>query len=449
MVEHLPEVAGGVSAQAGSGEPDQIRRTTLPGGLRVVSEVVPGSRSFSVGFFVNTGSRHEAPHLHGVSHFLEHVLFKGTKRRRPEEISAAIERVGGDINAYTAKEHTCFYAQVLHDDRRIAVDVLTDMLGSSLVRSVDVDSEREVILDEIAMHNDDPTDVAHELVTSRLFAGSPLERSVIGSKASIEALERRQIASYWRRHYRGPAIVVAAAGRVDHDRLAEALVPFAEQIAASTPAPRLPSGHSRRGESAVLLHRRPLEHSQAVLGFRSPGLFSAPGEFDRTRAALNLLAMILGGGMSSRLFVEVREHRGLAYSIDAGEMAYTDAGCVTIEWGSAPERVPEIAAIVRDTIADVITDGVTPDELARAKGQMTGQLLLGLEGSSARMSRIGLGELLGDYRTVDEVAEIYRAVTVTDLQRAAADGLGVRPVLAVVGARVSRPRLSTLVQRWL
>ncbi len=424
-------------------------RTTLSGGLRVVSERIPGSRSFAVGFFVGTGSRHEAPHLHGVSHFLEHVLFKGTKRRRPEEIAAAIEQVGGDINAYTSKEHTCFYAQVLHDDRRVAVDVLTDMLGSSLVRSVDVDAERAVILDEIAMHNDDPAEVAHELATGRLFAGSSLERSVIGSTASIEALERRQIASYWRRHYRGPGIVVAAAGQVNHDRLVEALTPFAEQIAASTPSPRLPAGRSRVVESAVLLHRRPLEHAQAVLGFRSPGLFSAPGELNATRPALNLLATILGGGMSSRLFVEVREHRGLAYSIDASETAYTDAGCLTIEWGSAPERVPEIAAIVRDVIADVISDGVTEAELERAKGQVTGQLLLALEGSSARMSRLGAGDLLGDFRTLDDVIATYRAVTVADVQRAAADVLAARPVLAVVGAKVSRPRLTTLVQRWL
>jgi len=402
-----------------------------------------------VGFFVATGSRHEAPHLHGVSHFLEHLLFKGTKRRRPEEISGEIEHVGGDINAYTAKEHTCFLAQVLHDDRHIAVDVLTDILGWSLVRSVDVDSERDVILDEIAMHNDDPAEVAHELATARLFAGSPLGRSVIGSRASIEALERRQIASYWRRHYRGPAMVVAAAGRVDHERLVEALLPFAEKVSASTPGPRLPAGRARPGESAVLLHRRPLEHAQAVLGFRSPGLFSAPGEFDDTRPALNLLAMMLGGGMSSRLFVEVREHRGLAYSIDAGEMAYTDAGCVTIEWGSAPERVPEIATIVRDTIAEVIMDGVTEEELARAKGQVTGQLLLGLEGSNARMGRIGSGALMGDHRSVDEVMATYRAITVADIQRAAAEVLAAPPVLAVVGAKVSRPRLTKLIDRWL
>lgn len=443
MDDHLTEAVGENDAD------EAILRTTLPGGLRVVSESIPGARSFSVGFFVATGSRHEAPHLHGVSHFLEHVLFKGTKRRAPEEIAAAIEEVGGDINAYTAKEHTCFYAQVLADDRRMAVDVLTDMLGSSQVRSVDVEAERAVIIDEIAMHNDDPGEVAHELATSRLFAGSPLERSVIGTVASIEALERRQIASYWRRHYRGPAMVVAAAGRVDHDRFAEALLPFAEQVGASTSRPRLPSGRSQVTESAVLLHRRPLEHAQAVLGFRSPGLFSAPGQFDSTRPALNLLATILGGGMSSRLFVEVRERRGLAYSIDAGETAYTDAGCVTIEWGSAPERVPEIAAIVRDTIADVITHGVTEPELARAKGQVIGQLLLGLEGTPARMSRLGSGDLMGDTRSLRDILSAYRAVTVVDVQRAAADVLGARPILAVVGAKVSRPRLTTLVQRWL
>ncbi|MDO5498551.1 MAG: pitrilysin family protein [Propionibacteriaceae bacterium] len=443
MNTHLVEAVGGAGAQ------EHIRRTTLPGGLRVVSELIPGSRTFAVGFFIATGSRHEAPHLHGVSHFLEHVLFKGTKRRAPEEISAAIEEVGGDINAYTAKEHTCFYAQVLAEDRHIAVDVLTDMLSSSLVRTADVEAERSVILDEIAMHHDDPAEHAHELASGRLFADSSLARSVIGTSASIAALERKQIASYWRRHYRGPAMVVAAAGQVNHDRFVEALRPFAEKIAVSTPGPRLPSGRAGAGEPAVLLHRRPLEHAQAVLGFRSPGLFSAPGQLDSTRPALNLLAGILGGGMSSRLFVAVRERRGLAYAIDAGETAYADAGCVTIEWGSAPERVPEIAAIVRETIADIITDGVTDAELARAKGQVTGQLLLGLESAAARMSRLGSGDLLGDQRSLDEVLTPYRAVTAADVQAAARDVLGARPVLAVVGGKTSRPRLTRLVQRWL
>lgn len=421
----------------------------LPGGLRVVTEDIPGSRSFAVGFFVGSGSRHEAAHLHGVSHFLEHVLFKGTKRRGPEEISAAVEQVGGDLNAYTAKEHTCFHATVLAEDRVMAVDVLVDMLGSSLIRSADVEAERAVIVDEIAMHHDDPGEVAHELASARLFSGTPLERSVIGTDNSINALNRRQIAGYWRRHYRGPSIVVAAAGRVNHDRLVEAISPFAEAIAADGKPPRPPAGRLGPIEPDVLLHQRPLEHTQAVLGFRSPGLFAAPGVLDQSRYALNLLTVILGGGMSSRLFQEVRERRGLAYSIDAGEGAYADAGSVTVEWGCAPERMTEIAALVRDEIARIITDGVSPGELGRAIGQMSGQLLLGHESASARMGRMGAGELLGDRRTLHEVIGTYRQVTADDIQRVAAEFLGRPPVLSVVGGKVGRAKLNRIIQHWL
>lgn len=383
-----------------------------------------------------------------MSHFLEHVLFKGTRHRGPEDISAAIEEVGGDINAYTAKEHTCFHARVLADDREVAVDVIGDMLSSSVIRSSDVEAERAVILDEIAMHADDPAEVAHELVSARLFTGSPLERNVIGSAASIEALGRRQIASYWRRHYRGPSLVVAAAGKVDHQRLVETLLPFAERVGAHTPGPRPPAGRTRTAEPGVLLLQRPFEHAQAVMGFRSPGLFREPGLLDETRPALNLLALILGGGMSSRLFVEVRERRGLAYSIDASEGAYADAGSFLVEWGSAAERVPEIAGLVRDEIGRVLADGVTGAELRRAKGQVTGQLLLGLEGADSRMSRAGNGELLGDHRTIDEVIGAYAAVTLPDVQAAAQAILSTPPVLTVVGPRVARAKLSRLVDRW-
>jgi predicted Zn-dependent peptidase len=435
-------------AAGGTGTDEAIVRTVLPGGLRVVSEHLPGSRSFAVGFFVATGSRHEAPQLHGVSHFLEHVLFKGTRRRDAEEISVAVEEVGGDLNAYTAKEHTCFHATVLAEDHGIAVDVLGDMLGSSLIRSRDVESERTVICDEIALHHDDPAEVADEMLSARLFAGTPLARSVIGTDVSVRGLRRRQIADYWRRHYRGPGIVVAAAGRVDHDQLVQAVAPFAELVSTDTGVPRLPSGGLGPIEPDLLVEPRPLERTQAALGFRSPGLFSAPGVLDESRYALNLLMAILGGGMSSRLFQEVRERRGLAYSIDAGEGAYADAGSVSIEWGSAPEKVPEILTLVRDEIARVIEFGVTDAELARARGQLTGQLLLADEGATARMSRIGAGELLGDRRSLLEVIHAYRQVTADDIRRSAADVLGNPPVLAVVGGRVSRPRLARILDNW-
>lgn len=426
----------------------ETRHTVLPGGLRVVTEDMPGSQSFSVGFFVGAGSRHESAPLHGACHFLEHVLFKGTKRRTPEQISAAIEQVGGDINAYTSKEHTCFYAKVLDDDAGIAVDVLADMLVDSVIRVEDVEAERDVILDEIAMHNDDPLDVAQELVAARLFGPTSLGRSVIGTAASIRGLGRDQVASFWRRHYAASSIVVAAAGHVDHDKLVAQLAPVDERLAR-----RRGAGHStppRPGtsEPGVVLRSRPLEHSSAVLAFGSPGIFRAPGEFDERRYALNLLAVVLGGGMSSRLFVEVRERRALTYTIEAAEAAYADAGTFTIEWGSAADRVAPIADVVRQIVADVLDHGVGEDELARARGQMRGQVLLGFEGPTARMSRLGTAELLGDGRTIGAILDQYAAVTPGQVQAAAQDVLATAPVLAVVGAPTSRGPLQTLVNRW-
>lgn len=196
------------------------------------------------------------------------------------------------------------------------------------------------------------------------------------------------------------------------------------------------------------MEHRPLERTQVELGFRSPGLFSASGVLDESRAALNLLAVILGGGMSSRLFQEVRERRGLAYSIDAGEVAYADAGSVTIEWGCAPDKVPEITALVRDEILRIIEFGVSEAELARARGQLIGQLLLADEGAVARMGRIGAGELLGDRRGLAEILRAYRAVSADEVRRSAAETLGLAPVLAVVGGRVSRPKLTRILENW-
>lgn len=427
------------------------RRSVLPGGLRVVTEDMPGTGSFSIGCFVATGSRHEAPHLHGVSHFLEHVLFKGTRRRGAEEISTAIEQVGGDLNAYTAKEHTCFYAKTLADDAPIAVDVLTDMLSASLLRDADITSERAVILDEIAMHNDDPAEAAGELVCTRLFAGTPLERSVIGSEASIGGLSRDQINSFWKRHYRAPRIVVAAAGRVDHDRLVEQLLEFDQRLAAGGEQPRQRAAKLQPTPGSVLVRSRPLEHAVAVLGFPSPGVFTdGPGTpIDERRYALNLLSVVLGGGMSSRLFVEVRERRGLAYAIDAGESAYADAGTFTIEWGSVPERAADVTAVVRGSLAELLENGVTEAELVRARGQLRGQTMLGFEGPSSRMNRLGTAELTGDTRSMSEVLEHYEQVTPAQLASVAEEILTVPPVLSVVGGRVNRSRLTGLVERWL
>ncbi|GAB3764007.1 M16 family metallopeptidase [Microlunatus parietis] len=406
----------------------------LPSGLRVVTERMPGSHTFNLGFFAAVGSRWETERLHGASHFLEHVLFKGTKRRTPEQISAEIEAVGGELNAYTAKEHTCFYARVLARDADLAIDVLADMITSSTLRSAEIESERAVILDEIAMHADDPGEVAHELIAGELLAGSGLGKPVIGSPDSIRALRRDQILGYWRRRYTPERLVVSASGRVDHDRLVARLAEYE-----SLTAPREPSGSRslslskskpespNAGDPLVITKARRFEQSTVVLARPGPGLF------DPDRFPIGLLSIIVGGGMASRLFVEVRERRGLTYGIEAGETSYSDAGLWSVDWQCAPDRVPEILILVRQCLADIAEHGVTPDELARAKGQMRGQTVLSFEGPQSRMSRIGVAELLGDTRSVSDLLADYDAVTGEDVRRIASDLLGRRQVLAVVG----------------
>jgi predicted Zn-dependent peptidase len=417
----------------------QVRRTVLPSGLRVVTERVPHSRTFTVGFFVDVGSAQETARQGGASHFLEHVLFKGTARRRPEEISAEIESVGGEINAYTAKEHTCFYARVLADDSELAVDVLSDMITSSLISGNDVQAERAVILDEIAMHADDPVDSVQDLVSTRLLPKPGLGQPVIGTEQSVSALSRQQILRYWRRHYHPGALVVSAAGLVDHDRLVEqlaALDDFGDPAGAGL---RRLSGAVLRDASPLIVDRRPFEQETVSLAYPGPGIF------DHERFPLGLMSIILGGGMSSRLFVEVREHRGLAYGIEAGETSYTDQGLWSVDWQSSPDKVEDILILVLGELEKIAADGVTDEELVRAKGQMRGQTVLSYEGPQSRMSRIGSAELVGDPRTVTQLLDEYDRVTADDVAKAAADVLSGRPVLGMVGPRRPSKRLEKLI----
>jgi predicted Zn-dependent peptidase len=417
-----------------------VRRTVLPNGLQVVTEDIRSTGTYSLGVFVSVGSRHETPSLHGASHFLEHLLFKGTATRTAEQISATIESVGGELNAYTAKEHTCFYARVLHSDAELALDVLTDMIIHSLITPDDVDAERAVILDEISMHADDPTELAVAAVAAAIFGKSGLGRQVIGSAASVANLTRRQILEHWRRHYRPSCLVVAAAGKVNHERLVERLSALDGQPL----KPRAPRAGSttinRRG--ALLMQPLPLEQSSAVLAFPSPGIF------DARRYPLGLVSLILGGGMSSRLFVEIRERRGLTYGIDAGETAYSDAGLWSVDWQCAPGKLTQILDLVRATLDEIAARGITEDELVRAKGQMCGQTALAYEGPGSRMSRLGVNAVLGDDRTLGELLRRFDQVTAEQV-RAEAERLFTHPpTLAIVGAQVPARRIESILSRW-
>jgi predicted Zn-dependent peptidase len=407
-----------------------VRRTVLPSGLRVVTEAMPGVRSAAVGAWVGAGARDETARLSGASHFLEHLLFKGTRTRSALEISASMDAAGGEFNAFTSREYTCFHARVLDDDLPLAIDVLGDMVTSSVLRTADVEAEREVILDELAMHDDDPEDVVANLFAATAWGEGPLGRPVGGRPASVTGLSRAQILRHYRRHYRPDNVVVSVAGHVDHEaavRRVEAAFAFPEAPAAP-PRPPRPSTPRRRVRGGVERLDRSFEQVNAVMGF------DGPARGDQRRFALGVLATVLGGGSSSRLFQEVRERRGLAYSVYAYPIHQADSGALCVGLGCLPGRLEQVLDVARGVVTSLRDEGVTSEELARARGQVRRGLVLGLEDSTSRMARIGksdllTGELLGIEETVDRVT----AVTAEEIHELAATVFDAPEVLAVVG----------------
>lgn len=310
-----------------------VRRTVLPGGLRIVTETLPSVRSATFGIWANVGSRDETPTLNGATHYLEHLLFKGTAKRSALDISSAIDAVGGEMNAFTAKEYTCYYARVLDTDLPLAIDVVCDMLTGSLIAPEDVDAERGVVLEEIAMTEDDPGDCVHDLFAHTMLGDTPLGRPVLGTVDTINALNRGQIARFYKKHYDPTNLVVAAAGNVDHATVVRQVRRAFERAGAlnSTDAvPKTPREGSRtlRTAGRVELLNRKTEQAHVVLGM--PGL----ARTDERRWALGVLNTALGGGMSSRLFQEVREKRGLAYSVYSYTSGFADCGLFGVYAGS-------------------------------------------------------------------------------------------------------------------
>jgi predicted Zn-dependent peptidase len=406
-----------------------VRRTVLPNGLRVLTEAIPAMRSVSVGVWVAVGSRDETAARSGVSHFLEHLLFKGTRQRTALDISAQIEAVGGETNAYTAKEYTCYYARVLDADLPLAVDVMCDLVTDSVLAPADVETERGVILEEIAMQDDEPGDEVHDLFAATMFGGHPLGRRISGTVESISALTRRQIHAFYRGRYTAPSIVVAAAGNLDHAEVVRRVAAgFSAFTAAAAPLPARCGGRAvplQTGRVAV----RPDDTEQAHLVLGVPGLARA----DERRFALGVLNNVLGGGMSSRLFQQIREKRGLAYSVYSYTSLYADTGLFAVYAGCAPGKVDEVLALTRDELAQA-ADEVTAAEVERGKGMLKGSLVLGLEDTGSRMSRLGKGELLHrDLLSVDDLLARVDAVSPEEVRAVAAEVLTARPSLALIG----------------
>ncbi|MDN4172911.1 pitrilysin family protein [Nocardioides sp. SOB77] len=410
-----------------------VRRTVLPGGLRLVSEEMAGARSAAIGVWVGVGSRDESATLHGCSHFLEHLLFKGTTERSAFDISIALDAVGGEFNAFTAKEYTCFHARVLGEDLPLAVDVLGDMMTSSVLTDDDVEAERDVILDEIAMHDDDPDDVVHNLFAEQAWGSdSPLGRDIAGTEDSITALSADQVRAFYAEHYRPSRMVVSVAGAVDHDALvAQVVEAFGRRgflDGEDEPLPRRAAEPWLPVVPGTVATTRPFEQVNLVLGME--GL----GRSDERRFALGVLNTALGGGTSSRLFQEVRERRGLAYSVYSFASSHADSGLVGVAVGCLPAKYDEVLATVRAELARVAAEGIDAEELARGKGQLRGGLVLGLEDSASRMSRLGKAELVHDeLLSIDEVIARIDAVTLDEVRAVAAEVFARPEVLAVVG----------------
>lgn len=419
-----------------------IRRTVLPGGLRIITEAMPGARSTTLGLWTAVGSRDETPSLAGATHFLEHLLFKGTSRRTALDISAELDAVGGELNAFTGKEYTCYHARILDEDVPLAIDVICDMVTSSLIPVEEVESERNVILEEIAMHDDDADEVVHDAFVSKMYGDSPLGRSITGGVESIELLTRRQLAGYYRRRYTADNLVFAAAGAVDHAsvvRQVRKAFTSADALGdqAGRPVPPRQPGRAISVQSGVVAVERHTELASFVLG--TP----AYARNDPRRFALGVLNATIGGGTSSRLFQEVRERRGLAYSIFSFTSQHVDSGYFAVAGGCMPAKVSDVLGICRDELEKVAAGGITVEELHRGKGQLRGSLVIGMEDNSSRMSRLGKSELVpGGLMSIDGSLAHINEVTIDDVHDVARQVLEGPETLAVIGPAKALSKLS-------
>jgi predicted Zn-dependent peptidase len=427
-----PPAASPKTARA---EQSTIRRTVLPGGLRVVTERVPSVRSASVGVWVNVGSRDEGPTVAGAAHFLEHLLFKATPTRTSVEIAQSVDSVGGELNAFTSKEHTCYYAHVLDDDLEMAVDLVADVVLNGVCAAEDVELERDVVLEEIAMRDDDPEDTLGDVFLSAMFGEHPVGRPVIGSVESVSGMTRNQLRSFHVRRYIPERMVLAVAGNIDHDHVvALAREFFGPRLVKGRKPQPIRTGNGRVATPpALTLVSRDCEQTHLTLGVR------VPGRHQSDRWALSVLNTALGGGLSSRLFQEIRETRGLAYSVYSALDTFADSGVFSVYAGCLPERFDEVVRLTAEVLETVAREGITEAECRIAKGALRGGLLLGLEDSASRMNRLGRTELnYGQYRTLTSTLRHIEQVSVEDVNAVAAKVLTGRFGAAVLGPHRSK-----------
>ena len=404
-----------------------VSKTVLTNGVTVVSSPVPGFRSCSIGLWIKTGSRYETESQAGLSHFIEHMLFKGTARRTAERISQEMDSVGAQIDAFTEKEHTCFYARVVEQHFDLAWDVLSDMLLHSLLDGEELDREKGVILEEIAMYEDNPEDVAFETFHGSLWPSHPLGLPILGNRARIASYTPDDLRDYMVTHYTADRLVVAVAGNVEHEEIVQRVSSW--NLPACESSVDLYRGGVPATQLGTVLKYRDDEQENICLGV--PGLSAV----DERRYAMVLLDSALGGSMSCRLFQEIREKRGLAYSVGTFQNGYLDCGTFGIYAGVSPDKAAEVLGLCCQVVDDVCQRGLTAEELQRTKEYVKGTMALGLESTSALMMRLAKTEsLFGRYVGAEEVGERLDAVTNDDIVQVAREVLGAGPLhLVAVG----------------
>jgi len=374
---------------------EAYRKSVLPNGIRSLTERMPHVRSVAVGVWVETGSRHEPPARGGVSHLIEHLVFKGTATRSAEVIARTMDSVGGQMDAFTTKENTCFYVQVLDEHLPLAVDLLTDILLHPLFDAEELEREKSVVLQEIRMVEDTPDDVIHDIFAAQVWADHPLGRPILGTRELVTGFSREAIADWFGNEYVPPRIIIAVAGNVSHEQVLDLFGPCFEGF--THDARRREAQAVTLTPSVNIVHKT-LEQVHLVMGF--PGLAHAAPE----RYAMFLLNDVIGGSMSSRLFQEVRERQGLVYSIHSGAQAFADTGLVYLYAATDPQNFSKVLKSILKELRELKKSGITAEELKRAKDHLKGSLMLSLESTSSRMNRLAKHELhLGSFLTIDEM----------------------------------------------
>lgn len=385
------------------------QKAVLPNGVRVITEEIDYVRSVSIGLWVGAGSRDEREGNEGISHFIEHMLFKGTKNRTARELAESLESVGGQLNAFTTKEFTCFYAKVLDENLDLSIDVLSDMFFNSLFDEKEIEKEKRVVIEEIKMYEDSPDELIHDLFSEYVWDDHPLGKPILGTEESIRGLSREKILDYLSHHYAPDNLVVAVAGKINHEDVLKKLTPIFGEFKRG--GKRILEGTPK--EQAIQRYNtKDTEQMHLIIGV--PGL----GQDDEDIYPMHIFNNILGGGLSSRLFQEIREQRGLAYSVYSYHSTYVDTGMFAIYAGTTPSNTQEVVECILAELQEMRANGITADELAKTKAQIKGGLYLGLESASSRMSRLGKTELCYD-RVIspEEMVEKLEKVTLEDVKR--------------------------------